>query len=330
MLQLNHPALILAPMEGVTDAPMRALQGEGRFFTHSVSEFIRVSHEIPPLKVFLKHIPELKHDSRTLSGMPVHVQLLGGDPEKMAWAALTACQAGSTAIDLNFGCPAPTVNRHDGGATLLKYPDRLGAIVKAVRAAVPSSIPVSAKLRLGWDSMDAIYKNAEQAEKNGASWITIHGRTREQAYRPPAYWKPIGEIRKHSSIPIVANGEIWTLEDFRRCREETGCEHFMIGRGAMADPLLPQKIALELGMTKASLPLPRLTREAWGRWIERFAGWCEQYPHSSPNYNMVRIKQWVRFAHNRRLIDWFNEIKQFQSYSELCSSPCFTEHRFLH
>ena len=152
MLTAEMPALILAPMDGITDAPMRAVQGEIGAFTYAVSEFVRVSQEVPPKHVLLRHVPELLTGCVTPTGLPVQVQLLGGDPGRMARAAAIAWQAGARAIDINFGCPAPTVNRHDGGATLLKYPDRIREVVAAVRGALPPEIPVSAKLRLGWDA----------------------------------------------------------------------------------------------------------------------------------------------------------------------------------
>ena len=119
MLIPNEPALILAPMEGVTDAPMRAVQGEAGAFTFAVSEFLRISHAVPPKHVFFRHVPELRLGGTTPTGLPVQVQLLGGDPGRMAAAAVVAHQCGAAVIDLNFGCPARTVNRHDGGATLL-------------------------------------------------------------------------------------------------------------------------------------------------------------------------------------------------------------------
>jgi tRNA-dihydrouridine synthase C len=128
-LSSNRPALILAPMEGVTDAPMRAVQGRCGAFTFAVSEFLRVSHAVPPRGVFLKHIPELRSGCRTSTGLPVQVQLLGGDAALMAASAVVACETGAQAIDINFGCPAKTVNRHDGGATLLKHPKRIREIV---------------------------------------------------------------------------------------------------------------------------------------------------------------------------------------------------------
>ena len=91
--------------------------------------------------------------------------------------------------------------------------------------------------------MDAILENADMAAEGGADWLTIHGRTRVQGYAPPAYWNPIGAVRARLTIPVVANGDLWTTEDFRRCREETGCTHFMLGRGALANPLLSHQIA---------------------------------------------------------------------------------------
>src|SRR4051794_7606857 len=125
MLVPDEPAVILAPMEGVTDAPMRAVQGEHGAFSYAVSEFLRVSQNVPPAHVFYRHVPELWTGCRTPTGLRVQVQILGGDPGRMAETAGRAVECGATAVDINFGCPAPTVNRHDGGATLLKHPQRL-------------------------------------------------------------------------------------------------------------------------------------------------------------------------------------------------------------
>ena len=182
MLSADIPAVILAPMDGVTDAPMRALQGESGAVTVAVSEFLRISHSVPHRGVFHRHVPELLNGGRTPTGLPVQVQLLGGHADRLAQAASAAYEAGATAIDINFGCPAPTVNRHDGGATLLRYPCRIREIVSAIRAAVPRHVPISAKMRLGWDCVDSIFENAEMAAEGGASWLTIHGRTRTQGY----------------------------------------------------------------------------------------------------------------------------------------------------
>ncbi|MEK6578771.1 MAG: tRNA-dihydrouridine synthase family protein, partial [Bdellovibrionota bacterium] len=204
-------ALVLAPMEGIVDATMREVLTQSGAYSFCVSEFLRVSRNPHSAKSIRSHIPELTdRGCATPSGTPVQLQLLGGEPECLAATALRAAQIGVTSIDLNFGCPAKTVNRNDGGATLLKYPHRIKEIVRSVREAVPSEIPVSAKLRLGWESMDSIFQNAQMAQDGGASWVTIHARTKEQGYRPPAHWKILGEVKSQLKIPVVANGEIWT------------------------------------------------------------------------------------------------------------------------
>ena len=114
-----------------------ALQGESGAFTFAVSEFVRINHSVPSKGVFYDHIPELRNGGRTSSGLPVQVQLLGGSASRLAESAAVAHAAGATAIDINFGCPARTVNRHDGGATLLQYPKRIREIVSAIRPLCP-------------------------------------------------------------------------------------------------------------------------------------------------------------------------------------------------
>ena len=317
MLHRDIPALVLAPMDGITDAPMRALQGETGAFTFAVSEFLRVSSEVPPRRVFLRHIPELQHGARTPTGLPVQVQLLGGDAGRMAAAAVTAWEAGAQSIDINFGCPAPTVNRHDGGATLLKHPTRIREIVAAVRAAVPKSVPVSAKLRLGWDEIDAIHVNTDMAAEGGADWVTIHARTRTQGYKPPVYWKPIGVVRDRLAIPVVANGDIWSLADFRQCREETGCLHYMLGRGALANPLLASLVAQELGIG-SDTALHRIeTTCDWILHLQRLVHWSEFYAHDVQKGTLLRLKQWLRIASNHGDFPAFDAIKRTQSLEEL-------------
>jgi len=324
MLTLDIPALILAPMDGVTDAPMRAVQGETGAFTFTVSEFLRVSQEIPPKKLFYREIPELCHGGLTPTGLPVQVQLLGGDAGRMAEAAFIAYEAGAKAIDINFGCPAPTVNRHDGGAALLKHPKRIREIVSAMRAAVPPAIPVSAKLRLGWDSIDSIYANAEMAAEGGATWLTIHGRTRLAGYAPPAHWEPIGVVRERLRLPVVANGDIWTIEDFRRCREITGCRHFMIGRGALANPRLAAQIACELGIETTAPPADPSTPFAWVPQLQRLVVFTEFFADTVPLHTVRRMKQWLKLAALHGDFTSFDAIKCTQSVEELFANLAVT------
>jgi tRNA-dihydrouridine synthase C len=314
MLSPSAPALVLAPMEGVTDAPMRALQGAAGAFTHAVTEYLRIGHSIPGRAVILRHVPELLHGARTPTGLPVQVQLLGGDAGRMAEAAARVHEAGATAIDINFGCPAPTVNRHDGGATLLRHPKRIREIVSAIRAAVPAAVPVSAKLRLGWDGIDAIDENAAMAAEGGASWLTIHGRTRVAGYAPPVFWKPIGRVRERLGLPVVANGDIWTLTDFRRCREETGCVHFMLGRGALADPRLARRVASELGLA------PTVEEVGAFDWREPLRGlveWTKRFHAGRADKTLCRLKQWLRVAATVGTFARFDAIKRAESVEEL-------------
>lgn len=310
-IRKGQPALVLAPMEGVTDAPMRALLTEEEAFTHCVTEFLRISGQVLPGKCYPRHAIELHQQSLTASGTPVIFQLLGGHPERLALSALAAVKKGAKAIDLNFGCPAPTVNNHDGGAALLRYPQRIEDIVRAVRSAVPAEVPVSAKLRLGFDDPRAIYENAERAEKAGAAWITIHGRTKTQGYQPPAYWQPIGEVIRQRSIPVIANGEIWTLEDFRRCQDETRAEHFMIGRGALANPMLAEQIAFDLGL-RQNQPREFPSQAEWIAKMKRFLELCE-LTSDHPNYAIKRFKQWSRYISSRRPFPDFEVIKRWET-----------------
>jgi len=313
MLDPNCPALILAPMEGVTDAPMRALQGESGAFTFAIAEFLRINHSVPSRAAFRRHMPELRTGVQTATGLPVQLQLLGGNASLMAESARVAVEAGVKAIDINFGCPAKTVNRHDGGATLLKYPTRIREIVAAVRAAVPREVPVSAKLRLGWNSIDAIFENAAMAAEGGASWLTIHARTRDAGYSPPVYWPHIGRVRKMLGLPIVANGDIWNLEDFRRCREETGCQHFMLGRGALANPRLAVRVANELGLPVRESLLPM----EWPAILQRLVDWTRGFPEKRPEQTLRRLKQWLNMAARFGTFTDFHAIKQASSIEEL-------------
>ena len=229
-------------MEGVTDFVMRDLLTSLGGIDQCVTEFLRVTDKLYPDRVFFENCPELKTGSRTRAGTPVFVQLLGGHAEPLAENALRAAELGALGIDLNFGCPAKTVNRHDGGATLLKSSNRIFDIIHTVRKTVPVHVPVTAKIRLGFDDPRVCLENAKAAEEAGAAWLTVHCRTKTDGYKPPAYWEWIPKIKEQSKIKIIANGEIWTVDDFKRCAEVTNCQDFMIGRAALRNPYLFQQI----------------------------------------------------------------------------------------
>lgn len=234
--------LVLAPMEGLTDPLMRELLTSVGHYDWCVTEFIRITDSVLPDHVFYSFCPELHNKGKTKNGTPVHVQFLGNDPERLAQNAQRAAALGAPAIDLNFGCPAKTVNRHRGGAVLLDEPDVIFELVKAVRDAVPDDIPVSAKMRLGYLDEQHTLDNAHAIVDAGASWLTVHARTKADGYSPPAYWEKLPAIQQAINIPVIANGEIWTLEHARRCLQVSQCADLMLGRGAVTRPDLVNQV----------------------------------------------------------------------------------------
>ncbi|EJO34706.1 dihydrouridine synthase family protein [Acinetobacter sp. 1294596] len=234
--------LVLAPMEGLTDPIMRDVLTHVGSFDWCVTEFIRVTDSVLPDHIYYSYCPELKAEGKTAAGTPVHVQFLGNNPEMLAANAVRAATLGAPAIDMNFGCPAKTVNRHRGGSVLLDEPEVVYELVRAVRDAVPAHIPVSAKIRLGYMDRNFMLDNAHAIEDAGASWVTVHARTKADGYTPPAFWDQLQPIREALKINVIANGEIWNNTDARQCQLESGCEDLMIGRGAVTTPDLTQCI----------------------------------------------------------------------------------------
>ena len=229
--------LILAPMEGVVDFKMRQLLTDIGGFDLCVTEFVRVVNQRLPRRVFMRYCPELHNEGYTRAGTPVRIQLLGQHPQFLAENAVKAVALGSHGIDLNFGCPAKTVNKSKGGAVLLKEPEQIYQIVKAVRDAVDNDHIVTAKVRLGFDDCSRSEEIFDAVVQAKASGIAIHARTKRDGYRPPAYWDKIAPlVAKNEQIEIVANGEIWDLDDAKNARSQSQCKHIMLGRGALAMP----------------------------------------------------------------------------------------------
>ena len=259
-----NPVRLLAPMEGLTDPLMRQILTQiasdlGRPYDWSVSEFIRVTQHVLPAHVFYKYAPELRHDAKTASGTPIHVQLLGSEAQLMAENAAYAAELGAPAIDINFGCPAKTVNSHRGGSVLLDEPETMYQIISAVRQAVPVHIPVSAKIRLGYTDTSRMDDIKAAISDSGADWLTIHARTKTQGYKPPAYWDKIQSFNT-LDIPVIANGEIWNTEHAQNCMTQAGTEHLMLGRGAVTRPDLVARV--DCGSDDAMLSAATLSWEA--------------------------------------------------------------------
>ena len=234
--------LILAPMEGLADQSLRDILTRLGGIDLCVAEFVRVTNHLLTEKVLLRTVPELATDGCTRVGVPVRVQLLGSDPVCLAENAAFIASLGAPGIDLNFGCPAPMVNRHGGGAVLLQYPEQIHAIVAATRRAVPKHIPVTAKMRLGLEDTSLALDCARAIEAGGADELTVHARTKSDRYRPPARWEWLALIREAEKLPVVANGEVWTPQDWEQICHVSGCTDVMIGRGAIVRPDLMRRI----------------------------------------------------------------------------------------
>jgi len=287
-------SLLLAPMEGLLDHTLRDVLTRAGGIDRCVSEFIRVTDTLLPERVFLRVIPELAHGGLTPAGVPVRGQLLGSDPACLADNAARLAGLGPHGVDLNFGCPAKVVNRHGGGAGLLDDPELLHRILVAVRRAVPAAQPVSAKMRLGTRDDARAVDCALALAEGGASELVVHGRTRADGYRPPAYWARIGDIRAAVRVPVVANGEIWTLADAQRCRAESGCRALMLGRGMVCDP------GLALAIRSAGAGLGEPDGLEWPQvatLLQHF--WQQVRSRLAPRHHAGRIKQWLNLLRRR-------------------------------
>ncbi|MFZ3141819.1 tRNA dihydrouridine synthase [Polaromonas sp.] len=292
------PMILLAPMEGLLDFVLRDILTRVGGIDRCVSEFIRITDQLLPERVFTRIVPELHTGSRTLAGVPVRAQLLGSDPVCLAENAGRLAGLGPAGIDLNFGCPAKVVNRHGGGAALLDEPETVFAIVSAVRRAVPGDMPVSAKMRLGFNDDARAVECALAIAEGGADELVVHARTKAQAYRPPAYWERIADIRTAVQIPVVANGEIWTVDDARRCREASGCESLMLGRGVVTDPGLG--LAIKAAMNGDAAPAGVLPGISWPELLPLLAEfWCIVCARLEPRSRAGRLKQWLNFLRRR-------------------------------
>lgn len=286
--------LLLAPMEGLLDFVLRDVLTRVGGVDRCVSEFIRITGTLLPDKVFLRYVPELHHGGRTLAGVPVRAQLLGSDPVCMAENAARLAALGPEGIDLNFGCPAKVVNRHGGGAALLREPERIAALVASVRRAVPAHLPVSAKMRLGFHDASLARECAQAMQDGGACEIVVHARTKLDGYRPPAYWELIPAIRAAVSVPVVANGEIWTVEDAQRCRAVSGCDALMLGRGMVADP------GLARALRAADAGQPGGDGVQWVDLLPHLHDfWRLVCLHLEPRQRAGRLKQWLNLMRRR-------------------------------
>ncbi len=231
-LPFTAPAL-LAPMEGVTEPCFRDLvleQNPPEALGGAFTEFARVTREPLARRVIRAHLGPRRFPQ------PVGLQLMGSDAPALAESARRAVQEGAPLIDLNFGCPAKGALRGCAGSALLDDPPRLEALVRAAVEAVDGAAPVTAKIRAGGEDDRLLEDLARAAEAGGAALLTVHCRTRREAYRDTADWERLRRAVAAVSIPVCGNGGVRGHADLARLRRETGCAYAMVGRAALGDP----------------------------------------------------------------------------------------------
>jgi len=304
--------VLLAPMEGVLDPLVRELLSEVNDYDLCITEFLRVVDQLLPVKSFYRLCPELRQQSRTASGTLVRVQLLGQYPQWLAENAARAVELGSFGVDLNCGCPSKMVNGSGGGATLLKDPELIYQAAKAMRAAVPENLPVTVKVRLGWDSLAQSFEIADAVQQAGATELTVHGRTKEDGYKAERInWQAIADIRQRLTIPVIANGEIWDYASAQQCMQITGCEAIMLGRGALNVPNLSRVVKYN----HPKMPWPEVIVL------------LQKYTHLEKQgdtglYHVARIKQWLGYLRKEYVeaSEVFSEVRALSTSAAIAAA----------
>jgi len=277
------PSLALAPMAGVTDALFRRLfKRFGLGLT--VSEFVSANSLVRMNKRSLEMI-EVYDDER-----PTSVQLHGSDPATMAEAAAFVEECGADLVDINFGCPAPKITKGGDGAAILRDPDLAVAICAAVRKAV-KRVPVTCKMRLGWDSTNFTFLEiAKRAEAVGIDAFTLHGRYGKQFYKPSAKWEHVARLKECVSVPVIGNGDVASAAEAMSRLRETGADAIMVGRATLGNPWLIREIAA--AMRGEALPAPPSVHERIDFAVTHFDAMIERYGERSGLLQMRKHLGW--------------------------------------
>ena len=258
--------IILAPMAGITDLPFRILCKEQ-------GADVMVTEMISAKALFYGNKNTLPLMQTEEEEKPIGVQIFGSEPELMGEMAHKIEDKGFSYIDINMGCPAPKISSNGSGSALMKNPRLCGEIVKAVTAV--TDIPVTVKIRKGWDddSVNAV-EVAKICESAGAAAITVHGRTRQQYYKPPVDYDIIKAVRESVSVPVIANGDIDSAERAKKVMDITGCDLVMIGRATLGNPWIFSQINAYLENPNVKIHTPDL-EERLGVMIEHIGKMVE-------------------------------------------------------
>lgn len=296
--------VFLSPMAGVTDLPFRLICKEqecGLLYTEMINGKA-LCYDDENTKKMLK-IEKEEH--------PVAVQIFGSEPDFMGRAAEIMNEYPNEILDINMGCPAPKVVKNGDGSALMKNPKLAEQVLKAV--VKNSKKPVTLKIRKGWDdnSVNAV-EIAKMAEACGISALAIHGRTREQYYTGKADWDIIADIKKNLNIPVIGNGDVFTIEDSINMLDKTGCDAIMIGRGAQGNPWIFKRINHYMN-TGEILPEPTLN-EKISTAIKHLKLAVEEHGEYVAVREMRKHIAWYLkgLRNSARLRDEINKIEDYQ------------------
>lgn len=274
------PYLFLAPMEGVGDRCFRKAMASIGGFDEAVTDFMRV-----PANAHVQSLAR-RYESQETAPIPLAAQLMGSDISLMAAMAQEVEARGAPRIDLNCGCPSNTVTGRGAGSSLLKEPDLLYRVAEGMVKAV--SVPVTIKMRSGYEDTSLFKENLLAAQESGVRFITLHPRTKVDGYGPPARWDLIALAKEILQIPVVGNGDILTVDDALRMLRETKCDALMIGRGAVINPFIFHQLRSYFSKTEYQPEWSALTR-----YFDVYLG--EMSGNTLPKGQVSKLKQLMSF-----------------------------------